>query len=44
MCCGVQEPEIDWTSDEGETPDNLEGNIKFNDVVFSYPARPDIQV
>jgi len=35
---------IDGTSDEGETPDSLEGNIEFNDVVFYYPARPNVQV
>ena len=40
----LQEPEIDWSSEEGETPDNLDGNIKFSDVVFNYPARPDVQV
>ena len=22
----------------------LEGNIEFKDVIFSYPARPDVQV
>ena len=22
----------------------MEGNIKFSDVVFNYPARPDVQV
>lgn len=25
-------------------PESLEGNIEFKDVVFRYPARPDIQV
>ena len=31
-------------TDEGETPDYLEGNIEFNDVIFHYPARPTVQV
>ena len=22
----------------------MEGNIKFSDVVFNYPARPDVQI
>ena len=22
----------------------MEGNVKFEDVVFTYPARPDVQV
>ena len=39
-----QKPEIDWSDEEGEVPDNLEGNIKFSDVVFHYPARPSVQV
>ena len=40
----LKEPEIDWSADGGETPEHLDGNIKFSDIVFSYPARPDIQV
>ena len=28
----------------GEIPDNFSGNIEFSDVVFHYPARPDVQV
>ena len=39
-----QEPVIDATSSEGEIPDHLEGNIEFKDIVFRYPARPDVQV
>lgn len=35
---------IDATSDEGETIDDLKGNIQFKDVCFTYPARPDVQV
>ena len=25
-------------------PNTLEGNIEFNDVVFNYPARPNVRV
>ena len=40
----VQEPTIDSTTDEGDKPEVIRGNIKFQDVCFSYPARPDIPV
>ena len=49
--CGVngdwfppQQSAIDASSDEGETPDDFIGNIQFSDVIFHYPARPDVQV
>ena len=49
--CGVngdwfppQQSAIDASSDEGETPDDFVGNIQFSDVLFHYPARPDILV
>jgi hypothetical protein len=35
---------IDWSADEGETPDHLDGEIKFSNVEFAYPTRTDIQV
>ena len=44
ICLSSQEPVIDATSNEGEIPDHLEGNIEFRDIVFRYPARPDVQV
>lgn len=37
-------PEIDSLSEEGLMPDTIEGNIKFEDVSFRYPARPDVQI
>ena len=37
-------PSIDSSSDEGLVPDKLTPTIKFQDVCFSYPARPDIPV
>jgi len=42
--CTLQKSEIDCTSEAGAKPDELEGNIEFKDVEFSYPARPGIQV
>ena len=35
---------IDWSADKGETPDHLDGVIKFSNVEFAYPTRTDIQV
>ena len=35
---------IDWSADKGETPDRLDGDIKFSNVEFAYPTRTDIQV
>ena len=40
----LQASEIDSSSNDGDTFDDLQGNIEFKDVFFSYPARPDIQV
>ncbi|XP_036036694.1 multidrug resistance protein 2-like isoform X1 [Onychomys torridus] len=37
-------PEIDSYSPEGLKPNTLEGNVKFNEVKFNYPTRPDIPV
>lgn len=37
-------PEIDSYSTEGLKPNMLEGNVKFNEVKFNYPTRPDIPV
>lgn len=44
LYCIVQKPVIDSRSAEGETPGHLDGDIEFNDVVFAYPSRPDVQV
>ena len=35
---------IDWSADKGETPDRLDGDIKFSNVKFAYPTTTDIQV
>uniref|UniRef100_A0AAR2JGQ3 ABC-type xenobiotic transporter n=1 Tax=Pygocentrus nattereri TaxID=42514 RepID=A0AAR2JGQ3_PYGNA len=37
-------PDIDNDSEEGENPDHFEGNVRFQDVHFKYPSRPDIPV
>lgn len=37
-------PDIDSLTEEGKKPDNIEGNIKFKNISFRYPARPDVQV
>ncbi|XP_042673066.1 ATP-dependent translocase ABCB1 isoform X6 [Centrocercus urophasianus] len=38
------EPQIDSSSNAGYKPDNIKGNLEFQDVYFSYPARPDIKI
>jgi ATP-binding cassette, subfamily B (MDR/TAP), member 1 len=37
-------PDIDSGSPEGAKLQNVEGEIEFEDVVFSYPSRPDVVV
>ncbi|KAK1172557.1 hypothetical protein AOXY_G5169 [Acipenser oxyrinchus oxyrinchus] len=37
-------PAIDNDSDDGDQPKQVDGNIKFEDVVFNYPSRPDVQI
>ncbi|KAI9742127.1 MAG: hypothetical protein M1834_000517 [Cirrosporium novae-zelandiae] len=32
------------TSDQGRTVNNISGDFEFQDVVFSYPSRPDTEV
>ncbi|XP_074509789.1 ATP-dependent translocase ABCB1 isoform X5 [Sebastes fasciatus] len=39
-----KEPAIDNLSQEGETPDNFDGNVHFDNVKFNYPSRPDVPV
>ncbi|KAF2635410.1 leptomycin B resistance protein pmd1 [Massarina eburnea CBS 473.64] len=34
-------PSIDGTSDSGERPDSINGAIEFQNVSFTYPARPE---
>ena len=35
---------IDSSSFEGIHPDTIKGNIKFNNVFFNYPSRPDVKI
>ena len=35
---------IDSSSEEGERPNKLEGQISFKNVVFNYPARKDVKI
>lgn len=37
-------PAIDNDSEEGDQLKQVDGNIKFEDVVFNYPSRPDVQI
>ena len=39
-----RQSEIDPLSDEGEVPSECKGVIEIEDIVFAYPARPDITV
>ncbi|XP_075993086.1 phosphatidylcholine translocator ABCB4-like, partial [Genypterus blacodes] len=39
-----QEPAIDNLSQEGESPDHFDGNVRFEDVWFNYPSRPDVPI
>ncbi|XP_058380734.1 phosphatidylcholine translocator ABCB4 isoform X3 [Diceros bicornis minor] len=37
-------PKIDSFSERGHKPDNINGNLEFNDVHFSYPARANVKI
>ncbi|GAB5568501.1 phosphatidylcholine translocator ABCB4 isoform X1 [Prionailurus iriomotensis] len=37
-------PKIDSFSEKGHKPDSIKGNLEFNDVHFSYPARPNVKI
>lgn len=39
-----QVPEIDGTTDKGEMPASLSGDIDFVGVDFTYPTREDVKV
>lgn len=39
-----RKPDIDSYSDEGLKPINVNGCIKFENVTFCYPVRPDVKV
>ncbi|KAM6338499.1 ATP-dependent translocase ABCB1 [Podargus strigoides] len=38
------EPQIDSYSETGYKPDHIKGNLEFQNVYFSYPSRPDIEI
>ena len=37
-------PSIDSSSDSGERPANLVGDIEFKDIEFAYPSRPEAKI
>lgn len=37
-------PPIDSADPSGEKPATVEGEIKLEDVQFTYPSRPDVKV
>ncbi|KAM7420778.1 hypothetical protein PAMA_015141 [Pampus argenteus] len=39
-----RKPNIDNLSEEGESPDTFDGNVRFEGVKFNYPSRPDIPI
>jgi ABC-type multidrug transport system fused ATPase/permease subunit len=39
-----QQTKIDASSNEGDKPQNLIGDIEFDNVVFTYPARKEAPV
>uniref|UniRef100_A0A8C4Y6F7 ATP-binding cassette sub-family B member 5 n=1 Tax=Gopherus evgoodei TaxID=1825980 RepID=A0A8C4Y6F7_9SAUR len=39
-----QKPNIDSFSSDGHKLDHIKGALEFNNVQFSYPSRPDVQV
>uniref|UniRef100_A0A8C3S2A9 ATP-binding cassette sub-family B member 5 n=1 Tax=Chelydra serpentina TaxID=8475 RepID=A0A8C3S2A9_CHESE len=39
-----QKPTIDSFSSDGHKLDHIKGTLEFNNVQFSYPSRPDVQV
>ncbi|XP_055661392.1 ATP-dependent translocase ABCB1 isoform X2 [Falco peregrinus] len=38
------EPQIDNYSETGHKPDQIKGNLEFQNVYFNYPSRPDVEV
>ncbi|XP_076025293.1 phosphatidylcholine translocator ABCB4-like [Genypterus blacodes] len=40
----IMEPAIDNLLQEVESPDHFDGNVRFEDVWFNYPSRPDVPI
>lgn len=38
------QPSIDTLAEKGTKPESIEGNIKFEGLMFNYPARPEVTV
>ncbi|XP_062322019.1 ATP-binding cassette, sub-family B (MDR/TAP), member 4 isoform X2 [Osmerus eperlanus] len=39
-----RKPAIDNTSEEGDSPETFEGNVRFQGVQFNYPSRPEVPI
>ncbi|CAJ1062228.1 ATP-binding cassette%2C sub-family B (MDR/TAP), member 4 [Xyrichtys novacula] len=39
-----REPAIDNLSEEGDSPEHFDGNVRFDYVKFNYPSRPDVPI
>eukprot|EP00064_Thunnus_orientalis_P004352 superscaffoldBa00000393_g4363 len=39
-----REPAIDNLSEEGQSPDKFDGNVRFEGVKFNYPSRPEVPI
>ena len=39
-----RKPTIDVSSEEGEKPSDVNGDIEFRDIHFCYPSRQDVKV
>jgi len=44
LCNMLQKPLIDSSSDEGETPDDMNGTIELKNVTFRFPSRDEVPV
>ena len=38
------QPEIEWDTASGSKPSGCNGDLAFDDVMFSYPARKNVTV
>lgn len=39
-----QKPNIDSFSEDGYKPEYIKGDIEFQNIHFSYPSRPEVEV